>query len=338
MSKPEPRDTLGRPLHDLRISVTDRCNLRCPYCMPAETYGEAYPFLERAALLTFEEITRVTSAAVSLGVKKIRVTGGEPLLRRHLDQLVAMLAAIPGVNDIALTTNGLLLAAQARALRAAGLQRITVSLDSLEDGVAARMNGRGIGTEPVLKGIAAAIDAGFESIKINVVVRRGINDAGVLDLVEHFRGTPCTLRFIEYMDVGTLNHWRLAEVVPSAALRDRIAARFPLRPLTPAYRGEVARRYAFDDGTGEVGFISSVSQPFCGDCTRLRLSADGALYTCLFAESGTDLRGPLRAGATDPALRALIENLWTARADRYSEIRSTATPGTGRVEMYHIGG
>jgi cyclic pyranopterin phosphate synthase len=338
MTLAPPHDQLGRPLRDLRISVTDRCNLRCPYCMPAELYGEAHPFLERAQLLSFEEIARVARIAVSLGVEKLRVTGGEPLLRRHLDHLIAMLAEIPGAPDLALTTNGLLLAAQANALKAAGLRRVTVSLDSLDDSVAGQMNGRGVAVAPVLEGIDAALAAGFENVKVNVVVRRGVNDAGVLDLVRHFRGTPCTLRFIEFMDVGTLNQWKLEEVVPARELLAQISAEFPLRPLSPAYRGEVAQRYAFEDGQGEVGFIASVSQPFCGDCTRLRLSADGALYTCLFAAEGHDLRAPLRAGASDADLHGRMAGIWAARSDRYSEIRASATAPRAHVEMYHIGG
>jgi cyclic pyranopterin phosphate synthase len=336
---PRPRDLLGRGLRDLRISVVDTCNFRCPYCMPEERYPRDHAFLSSRERLDFEEIERLARLFVELGVRKIRLTGGEPLLRRDLPALIARLAAIPGVVDLALTTNASLLAAQAPALRAAGLHRITVSLDSLDPvRFAALSGGRGVLAE-VLRGIAAAERAGFTPIKINVVVQRGVNDVDVLPLVENFRGSGHVLRFIEFMDVGTCNGWRLDKVVPSAELRRRIHARWPLIELGRHERSEVASRYAFADGGGEIGFVSSVSEPFCGDCARARLSADGQLFTCLFASRGHDLRGPLRAGLPDAGLRALIARLWQARGDRYSEVRhaATAQPG-GRVEMYRIGG
>jgi cyclic pyranopterin phosphate synthase len=340
MSAAPGLDRRGRAPHDLRISVTDRCNLRCAYCMPADAYPDDHAFLPRSALLCFEEITRVAAAAVALGVRKLRVTGGEPLLRRDLPALVAQLAALPGVEDIALTTNGHLLPRHAAALRRAGLHRITVSLDSLDDAVLAAMNGAGARAAPVLAGIAAAVAAGFPPPKINVVVQRGVNDHCVLDLVRHFRGTGCVPRFIEFMDVGTLNRWHRDQVVPSRELHDRIHRAFPLRPIGPAYRGEVAERHAFEDGTGEIGFISSVSQPFCGDCSRWRLASDGALYTCLFATAGHDVRERLRSGADDASLQAWMRAIWSARSDRYSEERAarSAPMHAPRVEMYHVGG
>ncbi len=337
----EPRiaDRLGRTLHDLRISVIDKCNLRCPYCMPQDRYGEGYQFLPEAELLTFGEIETVARAFARLGVTKLRITGGEPLLRKDLHHLIRRLSAIEGVDDLALTTNGLLLRRQAAELRDAGLKRVTVSLDSLDDDVSGRMNGRGAPVSNVLDGIAAAQAAGFESIKVNAVVQRGVNDHTVLDLVEHFRGTGIAVRFIEYMDVGTRNHWKLDEVVSSRELRDRIHARYPIRAADANYRGEVASRYVFDDGQGEVGFISSVTETFCGDCTRARISADGVLFTCLFAASGTDLRGPLRGGLDAESLDALLRSVWGAREDRYSELRAVhgAQLGT-KVEMYRVGG
>ena len=329
-------DTLGRPLRDLRISVTDRCNFRCVYCMPKEVYGRDFRFLERAELLTFEEIARVARIFAGLGVRKIRLTGGEPLLRREVERLVAMLA-IPGL-DLTLTTNGSLLAQKAAALREAGLERVTVSLDSLDDEVFRAMNDVDFPVERVLAGIEAAAAAGLSPVKVNVVLKRGVNEDGLLDLVRYFRGSGHVLRFIEYMDVGHTNGWRLDEVVPADEILARIGAEFPLEPVPPEYPGEVATRYRFRDGAGEIGVIASVTRPFCGDCTRARLSADGRLYTCLFAVSGHDLRAPLRSGASDEELMERIGAVWTARTDRYSELRSAATPGSPKVEMSYIGG
>jgi len=334
-----PRDRRGRALHDLRISVIDRCNFRCPYCMPEDQYPRDHEFLSKAQRLRFEEIQRLATVFAGLGVRKLRLTGGEPLLRRELPVLVRELAAVAGIEDIALTTNGSLLAAQAEALRAAGLTRITLSLDTLDPATFRAMSGGRGEVADVLAAIAAAEAAGFGALKINVVVMRGTNDRHVLDLLAHFRGSGHVVRFIEYMDVGTCNDWRRDEVVPSAELRARIAARWPLVELAPNYGGEVARRWAFADGGGEIGFISSVTAPFCGDCTRARLSADGKLYTCLFANAGHDLRGPLRAGASDAELAGLIGAVWNARDDRYSEIRSAMPPAPREhVEMYSIGG
>jgi cyclic pyranopterin phosphate synthase len=330
-------DTLGRPLRDLRISVTDRCNFRCVYCMPKEVYGRDFRFLERAELLTFEEIARLAAIFAGLGVKKIRLTGGEPLIRRELERLVGMLAAIPGL-DLTLTTNGSLLAKKAAALREAGLRRVTVSLDSLDDEVFRAMNDVDFPVERVLAGIDAAAAAGLAPVKVNVVLKRGVNEDGMLDLVRYFRGSGHVLRFIEYMDVGHTNGWRLDDVVPAAEILERIEADFPLEPVPPEYPGEVATRYRFRDGAGEIGVIASVTRPFCGDCTRARLSADGRLYTCLFAVSGRDLRAPLRSGASDEELRERIDAVWSARTDRYSELRSAATPGASKVEMSYIGG
>jgi GTP 3',8-cyclase len=335
---PATRDRLGRPARDLRISVTDRCNLRCAYCMPEECFGSDYAFLTRADLLTFEEIARVARAAVSLGVRKIRVTGGEPLLRKDLPVLVGMLSAIPGVEDLALTTNGLLLPQLAAPLRAAGLDRVTVSLDSLDDATLARMSGRPIATAEVLAGIGAARAAGFKTIKVNCVVQRGENEDQVLPLASYFRGTGVTIRFIEFMDTGTRNGWRLDTVVPSSELRDAIYARYPLVPVEPAIRGEVARRYRYADGQGEVGFITSVTQPFCGDCTRLRLAPDGSVYTCLFARHGHPLKPLLRAGAGERDIADWLRGVWRIRDDRYSEERTEETAGRDKVEMHHIGG
>jgi cyclic pyranopterin phosphate synthase len=327
-------------MRDLRISVTDKCNLRCTYCMPADRYGENYVFLKRDQLLSFEEVTRVARVAAGLGVQKLRVTGGEPLLRKDLPSLIAMLAAIPGV-EIALTTNGILLPQLAQPLRAAGLHRVTVSLDAMDDAHFDRMSGGHGSVSAVLQGIGAAEAAGFTSIKINCVVQRGVNDDGVVGMAGHFRGTGHVLRFIEYMDVGTCNGWRMEQVAFSRDVLARIHAVYPLRPLESNYRGEVASRYAYEDGRGEIGFISSISEPFCGDCTRLRLSADGSLYTCLFATQGTDLRSHLRNGASDGELEHMLSAVWQRRADRYSELRSGAQgdgPDSRKIEMYHIGG
>ena len=334
-----PRDVRGRVLSDLRISVVDRCNFRCPYCMPEDQYPRDHQFLSKAERLRFEEIERLARVFAALGVRKLRLTGGEPLLRRDLPELVRMLARIPGIDDIALTSNGSLLAAQVDALREAGLQRITLSIDTLDPETFRTMSGGRGDIAVVLDAIVAAERAGFARLKINSVVMRGENDGHVLDLVEHFRGSGHILRFIEYMDVGTCNDWRRDRVVPSAELRARIGARWPLQALDANYGGEVAQRYAFTDGAGEIGFISSVTEPFCGDCSRARLSADGRLYTCLFASAGHDLRGALRAGASDEELTGLIRAVWNARDDRYSESRSEATPALREhVEMYAIGG
>ncbi len=332
------RDTLGRSLHDLRISVTDRCNFRCPYCMPAEIYGDDYAYLSRADWLTPGEICRLARLTMGLGVRKIRLTGGEPLLRRDIAEIVASIAALPGLEDLALTTNGMLLAERAASLRAAGLRRVTVSLDSLDPQVFQTMSGGRGNVTQVLEGIQAAAEAGLAPIKINTVVHKGVNDHTVLDLLEHFHGSGHIVRFIEFMDVGTLNQWRREQVVTSKELLAAISARWPVTPLEQNYRGEVARRYAFADGGGEIGFISSVSDPFCGDCHRARLSADGTVYTCLFATQGTNLRIPLRAGASDADLGALLQNIWRARVDRYSEQRGRASPKARRIEMYRMGG
>jgi len=326
-------------MQDLRISVTDRCNFRCPYCMPRERYHEHYRFLKSSQRLTFEEIVRLTRLFLQLGVRKLRITGGEPLLRPGLADLIGDLTTLSGVEDVALTTNGVLLPQHAAELRAAGLGRVTVSLDSLDPAVFARMAGDLGSPDEVLAGIAAAQRAGLAPIKVNAVVQRGVNDHTVLPLLEHFRGSGVTVRLIEYMDVGNRNEWRREQVVPSQELLQQIHARWPLAPLQRDFAGEVAERHAYADGQGEVGFISSVSQPFCGDCSRARLSSDGALYTCLFATQGLDLRAPLRDGASDEELLAAIRGCWTARSDRYSELRGNAAPkGAARVEMNHVGG
>ena len=337
--KTAPLDVRGRTLADLRISVVDRCNFRCPYCMPEDQYPRDHAFLSKAERLRFEEIERLARIFVGLGVRKLRLTGGEPLLRRDLPELVRQLAAISPDVDIAMTTNGSLLAEKVEALRAAGLHRITLSLDTLDPKTFGVMSGGRGDVGAVLEAVEAAERAGFAPLKINTVVMRGVNDAQVLDLVGHFRGTGHIVRFIEYMDVGTCNDWQRELVVPSAELRERIAARWPLVALEANYGGEVARRYAFAGGGGEIGFISSVTEPFCGDCSRARLSADGRLYTCLFAQSGHDLRGPMRAGASDEDLAGIIRAVWASRDDRYSEARSDErNAGRRRVEMYEIGG
>ena len=334
-----PKDRLGRPLHDLRISVMDRCNFRCPYCMPRETFHEHYRFLKSSERLSFEEISRLTRLFVQLGVRKVRLTGGEPLLRPNLSELVGELTAIDGVEDVALTTNAVLLAQHAAELKANGLHRITVSLDSLDPEIFKQMSGGFAERDRVLEGIQSAVDAGLAPIKINAVVQRGLNDHTALDLVERFRGSGVIVRFIEYMDVGNRNHWSLDRVVPSKELLERIAQRWPLHAVEENYHGEVAERYAFDDGHGEIGFISSVTNPFCGACTRARLSSEGVFYTCLFATSGLDLRTPLREGAQDDDLLNLISNTWTQRQDRYSELRSSIQEHPiKKIEMYYIGG
>jgi cyclic pyranopterin phosphate synthase len=336
-----PVDRLNRPLRDLRISVMDRCNFRCPYCMPRERFHENYGFLKTAERLSFDEILRLTRLFVPMGVSKLRITGGEPLLRASLPDLIADLNEIPGIDDIAMTTNGVLLAKHAYELKAAGLGRVTVSLDSLDQDTFARMNGGFGRVGDVLEGIQHARDAGLGPIKINVVIQRGTNENSVLPLVEHFRGSGITVRFIEYMDVGNRNDWKEPLVMPSAELQALIHARWPLKAVKADFMGEVARRYAFEDGQGEVGFISSVTQPFCGGCTRARLSSDGSFYTCLFAQTGTDLRGPLRAGADDEELSGIIRGIWTQRTDRYSEQRVTLRARSikgPKVEMNYIGG
>jgi len=335
---PSLLDRRGRPLRDLRISVTDRCNFRCPYCMPAEVYGERYQFLPRPEILTFEEIERIARICVELGARKLRVTGGEPLLRTELESLIERLARIEGVEDLALTTNGYLLAERADSLAAAGLQRVTVSLDSLDADTFRRMNGRDASVDRVLAGIEAAERAGLGPMKINTVVLRDVNDAEVLPLARHFHGTGQVLRLIEFMDVGTRNDWKLERVVPVQEMLERIDAELPLEPLEPTYPGEVARRYRYVDGGGEIGLIGSVTRPFCGDCTRARLSADGRLVTCLFAARGTDLKRVVRSGASDEELADVIAGVWSRRVDRYSEERAALTPRAPRIEMYEIGG
>jgi cyclic pyranopterin phosphate synthase len=335
------QDRLGRPLHDLRISVMDRCNFRCPYCMPKDQYHDKFPFLHPDERLSFEEIRRLTKLFVELGVRKLRITGGEPLLRPQLGELIGELSMIEQVEDIALTTNGILLGQQAASLKAAGLHRVTVSLDAIDDETFQLLSGGRGGLERVLKGIDEAVEAGLTPLKVNVVVQRGVNEHSVFPLLEHFRGTGVIVRFIEYMDVGTINHWQPGETVSSRELRDRIAERWPLRAADQNYHGEVANRYVYDDGAGEVGFISSVTEPFCRDCTRARLSSDGKLFTCLFASRGLDLRTPLRAGASDDELLSLICETWRNRADRYSELRAELRHEGReykRIEMYYIGG
>lgn len=334
-------DTLNRPLRDLRISVTDRCNFRCTYCMPAEIYGDGYKFLPRADLLTFEEITRIARLLVRQGVVKLRLTGGEPLVRQEIEQLVGMLAQIEGVDDIAMTTNAYFLPQKAQTLKDAGLQRVTVSLDTLDDAIFQQMNGRRASVQRVLEGIDAAEKAGLTPIKINAVVQRGVNDHTIPDLARYAKKRGWIVRFIEYMDVGNLNGWRMDHVVPADEIIARVAAEIPLIPIESNYHGEVAQRYGFEDGSGEIGVITSVTRPFCGACTRLRLSPEGSLYTCLFGTHGTNLRDVLRAGATDDDLEAVVRGVWGKRADRYSEIRTKLTEQERRerkVEMYHIGG
>jgi len=335
-------DRFGRALRDLRISVTDRCNFRCPYCMPAEVFGRDFAFLPRELVLSFEEIERLARIFVELGVGKLRITGGEPLVRRDLPVLISSLAAIRTPEgdavDLTLTTNGSALRALAAPLAEAGLQRITVSLDSLDDDVFGAMNGVDFPVSRVLDGIAAARTAGLTPIKVNTVVRRGMNEASVLPLARWARDAGLVLRFIEYMDVGHSNGWRLDDVVPADEILGMIDAAMPLEPVSAQYRGEVAGRYRYRDGNGELGVIASVTRPFCGDCTRARLSAEGSLYTCLFAVAGTDLKGPLRAGASDGEVADLVRSVWEIRADRYSELRSEATERLPKVEMFALGG
>jgi len=333
-----PRDTLGRSLHDLRISVTDRCNFRCVYCMPRAVFGPDHAFLPRDGLLSFDEIERLVRIFAQLGVEKVRLTGGEPLVRRDLALLVARLAAIPGVRDLTLTTNGVLLPSLAARLKAAGLHRVTISLDADDDETFMRLNDAGVPVARVMAGIEAAEAAGLGPIKLNMVVKRGWNEHAILPMARRFRGTGRILRFIEYMDVGHSNGWRLDDVVSADEIIRTISADFPVEPMEPTARGEVAERYRYTDGAGEIGIIASVSRPFCGDCNRARVSADGQLYTCLFATSGSDLRSLLREGASDADLEAELRRIWSIRDDRYSELRSAETVDLPKVEMSYIGG
>ncbi len=331
-------DRLGRPLRDLRISVMDRCNFRCPYCMPEDKYHKDFEFLSSDQRLSFAEIVRMAKLFAGLGVHKLRITGGEPLLRANLPDLIAELRAIEGIEDIALTTNGILLGQHAAALKAAGLDRVTVSLDSLDEEVFRQMSGGRGSPQRVLEGIREAEQSGLLPVKVNTVVKRGVNDHTVADMIEYFRGTGVIVRFIEYMDVGTINHWQPDETVPARQLVEQVARRWPLAPVASNYHGEVASRYAFADGQGEVGFITSVTEPFCGSCTRARLSSDGKLFTCLFASTGVDLREPLRAAISDEELTDIIRAVWAGRADRYSELRARNSAPADKVEMYYIGG
>jgi cyclic pyranopterin phosphate synthase len=332
-------DSLRRPLRDLRISVTDRCNFRCVYCMPREVFGPGFQFLPRAELLSFEEIARLARVFVAQGVEKIRLTGGEPLLRRDLERLVAMLAAIDGLQDLTLTTNGSLLTpGKALALKAAGLERITISLDSLDDAVFQRMNDVGMPVSRILAAIDAASAAGLAPIKIDMVVKRGLNEDSIVAMAQRFRGSGHIVRFIEYMDVGNSNGWRMDDVVPAREIIDRINRVWLLQPADPNYFGEVATRWRYADGAGEIGVIASVTQPFCRTCTRARLSAEGSLYTCLFAAHGHDFRALLRGGGTDEDLAAALRQVWHRRGDRYSEVRTALTTARPKVEMSHIGG
>ncbi|MGI9659893.1 MAG: GTP 3',8-cyclase MoaA [Gaiellaceae bacterium] len=330
-------DQLKRPVRDLRISVTDRCNFRCSYCMPKSVFGRDYAFLPRAELLTFEEIDRVARVFARAGVNKIRLTGGEPLLRRNIEELVGLLARIEGI-DLTLTTNAALLASKAHALKDAGLDRLNVSLDSLDDATFRQMNDVDFSVERVLAGVDTASEVGFRPIKVNMVVKRGVNDEGIVAMARHFHGSGHVVRFIEYMDVGMTNGWRLDDVVPAREIVERISEAHPLEPIDAAYRGEVAQRWRYVDGGGEIGVIASVTQPFCGDCTRARLSADGKFFTCLFAAAGVDVRERLRSGVSDAELDALIAQVWGERTDRYSEIRSQSTVPNSRIEMSYIGG
>ncbi len=334
-------DALGRPLHDLRISLLDRCNFRCPYCMPETEFHADFEFLNRAERLTHEEILKVIHVATGLGVSKIRLTGGEPLLDKKLPELVSGIAAMSGVEDLALTTNAMVLAPIAKKLRDAGLQRVTISLDSIDEQIFKAMSGGRGDLNKVLAGVAASEQAGLDPIKINVVVQRGVNDHTVLELLDHFRGSGHIVRLIEFMDVGNRNGWRMDQVVPSKELLEAVQARWPVKAVGKNYPGEVARRYQYEDGQGEIGFISSVTEPFCGSCSRARLSADGVLYTCLFATQGTDLRGPIRNGADDNELADILSRIWLQRADRYSELRRpdvAEAHAQSKVEMYRIGG
>lgn len=332
------RDQRGRALRDLRLSVTDRCNFRCTYCMPKDVFGPAHPFLPKGEVLTFEEMARVARIFTGLGVEKIRITGGEPLLRRDLPVLIRQLAAVEGLKDLTLTTNGSALVALAAPLREAGLRRLTVSLDALDDGVFRAMNDVDFPVHRVLAGLQAALDAGFAPIKINMVVKRGVNEHQILPMARQFRDPRFILRFIEFMDVGNTNGWRMDDVVPAAEIVSRLQEEFTVEPAEPNYPGEVVQRWRYGDGGGEVGIIPSVTQPFCGGCTRARISADGHLYTCLFAPVGHDLRRILRSGADDAAVARVVQAVWKARTDRYSELRSAATVTMPKPEMSHLGG
>lgn len=331
-------DTFHRPLRDLRVSVTDRCNMRCTYCMPKEHFGSGYNFLRKKALLTYEEITRLVQIFVSLGVEKVRITGGEPLLRKNLDSLLLDLSSLRGLRDLTLTTNGLLLKRYAKGLKDAGLKRITISLDSLDQREFEAINGVESRVKDVLEGIREAHRVGLKPVKINSVIKKGVNEGAIIGLASFFRGTGCILRFIEYMDVGNTNQWRMDEVMPVGEILKVIDAYYPLQALEENYRGEVARRWEYCDGEGEIGMISSVSHPFCGDCSRARLSPEGRLYTCLFSSQGYDLRKPLRQGADDEELRNQVIQIWKNRSDRYSEQRDSISSDYPRVEMSHIGG
>lgn len=332
-------DRYARPMRDLRISVTDRCNFRCVYCMPKEVFGQDYPFLERGELLTFEEIDRLARVFVALGVNKIRLTGGEPLMRRQLHSLIAMLSGIEGLDDLTLTTNGSALTeSKAVQLREAGLKRLTVSLDSLDDRVFSVMNDVHFPVQKVLGAVEAAVRAGLSPVKVNMVVRRGLNEGGVVEMARRFKGTGTIVRFIEYMDVGSSNGWRMDEVVSASEISTLIGAQMPIEPVDPNYRGEVAQRWRYQDGQGEIGIISSVTHPFCRDCSRARLSADGKLYTCLFATQGRDLKRALRQGGSDSEISDLVSSVWGRRDDRYSEIRSESSRKLPKVEMSYIGG
>ncbi len=338
MNPAQPLDAFNRPIRDLRISVTDRCNFRCIYCMPREVFGSDFQFLPRAELLSFEEIERLARIFVGLGVEKIRLTGGEPLVRKDLETLISRLAAVPGLEDLALTTNGSLLPAKAEALRRAGLRRVTISLDALDDAVFRAMNDAEFPVARVLAGIQAAADAGLAPVKINMVVKRGVNEDQILPMAAHFRGSGHVLRFIEFMDVGTTNGWRMDDVVPAGEIVDRIGRQWPIEPMSPTVHGEVANRFRYRDGLGEIGVIASVTQAFCRTCVRARLSAKGELFTCLFAARGHDLRALLRDGSADEEIAAAVSRIWGVRRDRYSEIRMAETRPAERVEMSYIGG
>lgn len=331
-------DTLQRPLRDLRISVTDRCNFRCTYCMPRAVFGPGYQFLNRTEILSYEEITRLSRIFIERGVEKLRITGGEPLVRKDLHTLIAQLHELPGLKDLTLTTNGSLLRGQAQKLKDAGLQRVTVSLDSLDDAVFQSMNDAAVPVATVLDGIQAAREAGLAPIKVNAVVKRGVNDHTIADLARHFRGSGVIVRFIEFMDVGATNGWKLDNVVTAREIVETIGRELPLEPAEANYRGEVAKRWRYADGSGEIGVIASISQPFCGDCTRARLSPEGELYTCLFSNHGHDFRSLLRNGASDAEISAFLDSVWRVRTDRYSELRTEATATLPKVEMSHIGG